>query len=402
MNRKILAVVVVIVGAAVTQLQAGDPPRQALFAGRTFEEWRRISLDDLDGTTRNESFGALAAFGRHGKEAEAVAAIQAAIAAETSDPPLDHLKVYEAVRMLGKPGEPLLVAGLQHQSLVHQRAALSALQRGMTQLPGEALTAALLQKVADKKTHYILRDQACRALGEQISYQEQLLQQKVTEAENSAAGKPATPLVIAGVGPFLKQTLPVLEETLKDNDPRVSEAAAIALVRSVKRKPQLVATVLDYLDSQLTSPKPIPASPPLPGMTGDVRLESIEGRALTDADLLTRRRALMARERALAQRGGARTAIGGVGSAATLTGSVVLIDRTDIYSELYKASHMYREEMLLSLSQLHSLRDRHPQVRQQFEQMIMTLQSPPGERSNGPDPFERLPDRSAPRKGGGF
>ena len=115
--------------------------------------------------------------------------------------------------------------------------------------PGDELVAAILEKVTSKETEWWIRRNACQAIAIQV------------------LGHPRPPLLKnaipqpdAAIEPHLKLILPVLTQLLTDEDVRMSHAAATALLKISVRRPKLVATVLDYLDSELSNPRAAPAA----------------------------------------------------------------------------------------------------------------------------------------------
>lgn len=226
---------------------AAVPKLPLTYSGRTFEEWQRAILD-LEPETRLKAYPAIVAFARNGYEKEAVALIGAAVDREESIE--GYRKGYEAADALGKAGEPLLIQGLERGSTERDSVILGVLNRPGSAPPEDALVDALLKRVKNKGALYSVRNQACRALGVRVMAQALL----PAAADGTRKHNPA-------IETQVKRIVPVLEEQLRDMNPRVSNAAAVALMRFSIREPKLMATVLDYLDSEMANPRPVPVIP---------------------------------------------------------------------------------------------------------------------------------------------
>lgn len=260
---------------------AAVPKLPLTYAGRTFEEWRRVILD-LELETRLKAYPAMVAFARNGYEKEAVALIAVAIDREEYAP--GYRKGYEAAEALGKIGEPLLVQGLERGSAERESVILSVLSDPAHGAPNDALVDALLQRVKNKGASFSVRSQACRVLGTRVMAHAFL----PAAADGTRRHNPA----IEGQ---VKRIVPVLEEQLRDPNPRVSNAAACGLMKFSIREPKLMATVLDYLDSEMENPRPVPL---IPGVTDQssagVTIQQVpEQRVMSDGTVAVSYRSVM-------------------------------------------------------------------------------------------------------------
>lgn len=223
-----------------------SPPREypPTYAGRTLEEWKRLTVTDFDYQTRYQGYKALAAFAVHGHEKEALAAFENVLAKEDNWPSLAN--VYEAVKSVGKPGEPILVRGLGQKSPKHVSAILWTLRKreNIRSAPGDELVDALLGVIQMKDVESEHRESACRAVAVQV-----MAFAYLPRDQEDAQPNPA-------IDPQLKRMVPVLQETLKDKDGRVGNGAAYALMQISISRPKLMAAVLDYLDAQFATPRP--------------------------------------------------------------------------------------------------------------------------------------------------
>lgn len=245
--------------STTTYILADDPPPRGgasstipefppQYAGRTFEEWRR-TIYDLEPETRLKAYPAMAAFARNGYEKESIAAIDAALSKE--EEPANIRKGFATAKSLGKLGEPLLIRGLERPSVEREMAILFVLQmEAGSHLPSEALVTALLERAKNKSATNEVRNRALRSLGVQVMAHAFLTpdSKSVPRQQNPA------------IEPLARQIVPVLEELLLDSDPYVGNAAASSLIKFSLRQPKLMASVLDYLDAELTNPRRSPNS----------------------------------------------------------------------------------------------------------------------------------------------
>lgn len=240
-----VVIVLSVVGVLAGVVNAGDSPRPKRYSGRTFEEWQQAILD-LEPETRLKSYRAMVAFARHGHEKEAVALITEGLDLEETVE--GYRQGYQAANALGVLGEPLLVKGLGSGSAERETEVMSVLNGPGRSVPGDALVEALLQRVKNKGASFAVRNQACRILGGRVMAHAYL----PAAADGTRRQNPA-------VDAQAKRIVPVLEEQLRDPNPRIGTAAAVSLMRFSIRDPKLMATVLDYADSELTNPRPMPA-----------------------------------------------------------------------------------------------------------------------------------------------
>ena len=311
----------------------------ATYAGRTFEEWKRLTLKDLDPGTRLQGFSALAVFANNGYEKEAIAAIDAALAKEESY--AAFCKGYEALRSMGKTTEAIFVRGLAQPSIPRQRAIEQALQVGCNFAPGEPLISALLEKANNKQLDANLRDQACRAAAIQ------LMAHAFTAPDPKTSNRQSNP----AIEPQVIQVVSALEQLLKDDNPRIGNAAAAGLMSLSVRRPALMATVLDYMDAELTNPRAMP----------------VTEEAMPQPTTLPARTVL----RTLANGRVVTEVLGGWNS----TGPRY----SDLSSEIYQFHRQpdSRQVLLSSLPHLKSLRDRHPNTARYLMTIINELESRP-------------------------
>ncbi len=147
--------------------RGGEPKAEPTFDGRSLEEWKRLSVNDLSKATRIKAMQAFAAFGQAGHKDEAVAAIKAAL----EQPQEDEIKRagYNALVKLGPTADSLLLDGLKSQNVQNRRIAAKELamyspsKDASKRVVPEKIVVALIQATEDADP--TVRAEACVSLG---------------------------------------------------------------------------------------------------------------------------------------------------------------------------------------------------------------------------------------------
>ncbi len=205
------------------------PKEDLRYAERSFGEWRKVLVSDLDPETRKKAIGALGAFGANGYGDEATGAIIEALEGEKS---ISVASVAAAaLGKIGAPAVPALVDSLKHERSLVRRSAAEALSKFSTPAkakPAVPAIGALVEATRDKEV--AVRYHACEALGSIL---------RGAETAQSA-----------------KLVVPALSQALKDSEETVRVAAAGALGRLGPR----AAPAVPALIAVITTPHAVPSA----------------------------------------------------------------------------------------------------------------------------------------------
>ncbi len=235
--------------------QQSQPVRT--FSGRTFEEWRHISLYDLDHETRALSFRAMSSFRDYRDNDEILQAIVNAIDAGAS--------TQEGVSWLLRITEdeaavPYLVRYLQSEDESLRQNAVWGLSRINRPIPaaGERRRYAkilpqedVLKRIIDLALHddsEFVRAEACGALGVFAQYADWKINKQTGEYERTLPeGEP---------GELAKRLMKILAQATQDSSPEVASVAYQALwkqgVNAKPYLPLLIARLEQLKDSHET------------------------------------------------------------------------------------------------------------------------------------------------------
>ena len=216
--------------AATAQTEPDDadwahiPKEDLRYAGRSFAEWRRQLLTDLEPKTQQAAIEALEAFGSKGYESEAAAALGRVLSTKTDQV---RWRAFNALAVIGSKSVPVLIEALRNGNAeVKSSAAATLTQIGPA---AEAAIDPLRQAIQDDDRN--VRLAAAAALAHVGAGQKRLLpafEQLARNVDVRMRQNIVWGLSQAGDHPHL---LPLFLRELDDEDWYTREAAGKALIR---------------------------------------------------------------------------------------------------------------------------------------------------------------------------
>ncbi|MGH7137024.1 MAG: HEAT repeat domain-containing protein [Pirellulales bacterium] len=217
------------VEAARTDPQGADGPRVAKedlrYAGRSFDEWRRQLLTDLEPKTQIAAIEALAAFGTKGYESETAAALSQVLGSK-----FDQVRwsAFSALATLGPASVPILLDALRSDNPQARGSAAAALAQ--VSPAADAALDPLRQAIQDEDRS--VRLAAARSLAKLGAGEKRLL--PVFEQLARSADVEMRQTIVRGLseaGGDAPRLLPLFLRELDDDDWQTRAAAGRALVR---------------------------------------------------------------------------------------------------------------------------------------------------------------------------
>jgi len=129
-----------------TQPAPAQPnPTTTIYAGKNFQQWRRILEKDLDPSTRATAIAALAKFGANGMAKEAAEAIVPFIGLRIGDEQVVYSVAVQSLLQLGQPTLPVVIEALANPDERIRKSAAYLL----SELPSDPAALAALDKALD-------------------------------------------------------------------------------------------------------------------------------------------------------------------------------------------------------------------------------------------------------------